>query len=71
MMTALQWFGMVAVVVAYMFYVTIPRAAACITIAGCLSILAWALFLTPVAWGVAALEFAVILISLRNLWILR
>ena len=71
MMTVLQWAGMVGVVVAYLFYVSRPTLAACITICGCIAILSWALLLTPVAWGVAALEFTVILISLRNLWKLR
>jgi hypothetical protein len=71
MMTALQWVGMMGVVVAYLFYVTLPRLAACITIAGCVAILTWSLLLTPVAWGVTALEGTVILISLFNLWKLR
>lgn len=71
MMLVLQWGGMVGVVCAYLFYVTKPALAACITIAGCISILIWALMLEPVAWGVAALEFTVILISIRNLWSLR
>lgn len=69
MANALQWGGMIGVVLAYAFYVRKPFVAACITIAGCLSILAWALTLTPVAWGVVALEVAVIAISIRNLWL--
>lgn len=68
MMTALQWIGMLGVVVAYWFYVDKPFLAACITVAGCMAILLWALLLDPQAWGVVALEVSVIFISFRNLW---
>ena len=70
MMDFLQWAGMVGVVLAYLFYVKDPFLAALITITGCCAIFAWAMLLTPVAWGVVALELSVIAISLRNVWIL-
>jgi hypothetical protein len=71
MMDVLQWAGMVCIVLAYLFYVKDPWSAALITILGCVAVLAWAMLLTPVAWGIVALEGTVIGISLRNLWIIR
>ena len=69
-MNTLQWAGMAGVVLAYYFYMQKPFLAVLITIAGCCAIFAWAMLLTPVAWGVVALELAVIAISLRNIWIM-
>lgn len=65
MFDLLQWGGFAGILLGYWFLHK-PQLSATITIAGCASMLVWALMLTPPAWGVVALELACIIIGIRN-----
>lgn len=65
MLTLLQWIGFLALIVGY-WYLKTPRVSACCTMIGCISILTWATLISPIAWGIVALEVTVGLIALKN-----
>lgn len=63
---ALQWIGFVLVVLGYWRFPKSIRQGAWITILGCVPLLTWAVIVG--AWGVVALQTAVILMSVKTLW---
>lgn len=67
MMNFLQWGGTVLVVASYWFFVTNPRVAVVLSIAGCALAGVWAFLLVPTAWGVLTLEVFVLTMGVRNL----
>jgi len=71
MMTVLQWSGTLLVMLSYWFYVTNPKLAIILSIAGCALAGIWAFLLSPTAWGVLTLEVFVLTMGVRNLMKLR
>lgn len=63
---ALQWIGFALVVAGYWRFGKSIRQGAWISICGCVPLVAWAYIVG--AWGVLALQIAVILINLKMLW---
>lgn len=63
---ALQWIGFALILLGYWRMPKSIRQGAWITIIGCVPLVAWAYIVG--AWGVLALQIAVILMSVRNLW---
>lgn len=68
MMLILQWAGTILVMASYWFYVTNPKLAVVLSVAGCALAGLWAYLLTPTAWGVFTLEIFVLMMGVRNLW---
>lgn len=66
MMNFLQWSAAVGVIVSYYYMITNPRLSIIISIIGCSLAAAWALLLSPVAYGVLTIEVFVILMGIRN-----
>lgn len=65
-MIALQWAGFACLVMGTAYLASRRRLGALLTIGGCISLGAWALLLTPTAWGAFAVQFTVGLFSVRN-----
>lgn len=65
-MIGLQWAGFACLVVGTACLANRRRLGALLTICGCFYLGAWALLLTPTAWGAFAVQFTVGLFSVRN-----